>query len=295
MVALTVTVTDAAGRCVAGLSERDFAVHEEGVPQTLSLFGAHEVPADVALVLDTSGSMGMDLPRVKRAAQGLVSQLRPDDRAAVVAVKDAIEMPQPLTADHAHVIEALDRLRARGSTAMYDGLYTALRDFERSRRKNPETRRQALVLLSDGFDNSSHMTVDDVSELARRLDVTIYTVTLRNGREALPKRGVDQSDDELNANYAMRSLARDTGGLAFFPMDAGQLEAIYGAIGRELISQYSLGYVPSSSASSQAFRRVSVRVLPPAQGTARTRSGYLARGTAARPRVRTSNNPTSGR
>jgi hypothetical protein len=77
MVALTITVTNAAGRCVTGLTERDFAGYEEGIPQTVSVFGAHEVLADVALVLDTSSSIGVDLPLVKGAAEGLLSQLRP--------------------------------------------------------------------------------------------------------------------------------------------------------------------------------------------------------------------------
>lgn len=295
MVALTVTVTNAAGHCVTGLAERDFVVYEEGVPQTVSLFGAHEVLADVALVLDTSSSMGGDLPLVKRAAGGLLSQLRPGDRAAVVAIKDAIAVPQPLTTDHNKVTEAVNALRASGSTAMYDALYTSLREFERSRRKGAETRRQALVLLSDGFDNSSHVTLEDVSDLARRLEVTIYTVALRSGTDVLQTRGMSTSRGLLQANYAMRSLARETGGLTFFAAAAHELEAIYGAIGRELVSQYSLGYVPSAPGSLPAFRRVSVRVVPPAQGTARTRSGYFARRTAAGAGSAVSHGPTGKR
>jgi VWFA-related protein len=136
------------------------------------------------------------------------------------------------------------------------------------------------VLLSDGLDNSSHVTLEDVSDLARRLDVTIYTVALRSGTDVLQTRGMSPSGGVPQANYVMRSLARETGGLTFFAAAGHELEAIYDAIGRELVSQYSLRYVPSAPGSLPAFRRVSVRVVPPAQGTARTRSGYFARRTA---------------
>jgi Ca-activated chloride channel family protein len=274
MVALTVTVTDAAGHCITGLTADHFAVFEDGVQQTLTLFGSEQVPVDVAFVLDTSSSMGTDLPLVKQAARGLVSKLRAGDRAAVVDVKQTVGMPQPFTEDHDMVAAAVDALSARGSTAVYDGLYTALREFQRERRMHPEVRRKALVLLSDGVDNASHVTFEDAAELARQLDVTIYTIALR---PASPASSFAQNETVRQADYTMRSLARETGGLAFFPLKAAELEQIYSAIARELVSQYALGYVASSPEKRAAFKRVSVRVLPPAEGRARTRSGYVAR------------------
>ena len=273
MVALTVAVSDAAGHSVTGLTADDFAVYEDGVQQTLSLFGSEQVPVDVALVLDTSSSMGIDLPLVKAAARGLVSRLRVGDRAAVVDVKQTIRLPRPFTDDRGQVFTALDALRARGSTALYDGLYTSLREFERERRQGADLRRQALVLLSDGLDNASHVTFDDVADLARRLDLTIYTIALRGAVASAP---ISQQDVVRKADYAIRALARETGGLAFFPAKAAELEAIYGTIARELVTQYALGYVASTPGNAAAFRRITVRVLPPGKGTARTRSGYAA-------------------
>ena len=279
MVALTVTVTDSAGQSVSGLTADHFAVFEDGVQQTLSLFGSEQVPVDVAFVLDTSSSMSLDLPLVKQAARGLVSTLRAADRAAVFEVNETVGNPRPFTDDHDEVIAAVDGLKARGSTAVYDGLYTSLREFQRERRLHPELRRHALVLLSDGLDNASHVTFDDAAELARQLDVTIYTIALRQELLSL------LSPEQRQANYAMRALARETGGQAFFPAKAAELEAIYASIARELVSQYALGYVASTPGNRGAFKRVSVRLLPPAEGRARTRSGYLARtSTAAAPR-----------
>jgi Ca-activated chloride channel homolog len=279
MVALTVTVSDSAGQSVRGLTADHFAVFEDGVQQTLSLFGSEQVPVDVAFVLDTSSSMSLDLPLVKQAARGLVSRLRAGDRAAVFDVNQTVGNPRPFTEDHDEVIAAVDGLKARGSTAVYDGLYTSLREFQRERRARPELRRQALVLLSDGVDNASHVTFDDAAELARQLDVTIYTIALR---QELPSLLFPQ---QRQADYAMRALARETGGQAFFPLKAAELEAIYTSIARELVSQYALGYVASTPGNRAAFKRVSVRLLPPAESRARTRSGYLARtSTAAAPR-----------
>jgi VWFA-related protein len=275
VVALTVTVSDGAGHSVRGLTEDNFAVYEDGIQQVVTLFGSEQVPVDVALVVDTSSSMGLDLPLVKAAARGLVSRLRGGDRAAVVDVKQSIRLPQPFSDDREQVVAAVDALRAIGSTALYDGLYTSLREFERERRQHSGIRRQALVLLSDGLDNSSHVTSEDVAELARRLDVTIYTIALRS---AVGATTVSQQEIVRKADYAIRALARETGGVAFFPLKAAELQTIYGTIARELVSQYALGYVASASGNAAAFRRISisVRVLPPLTGTARTRSGYVA-------------------
>ena len=101
IVALTVTVTDAKGRCVSGLTADDFAVFEDGIQQTVSLFGSEEIPVDVALILDTSSSMTNALPIAKTAARALVARLRPDDRAALIDVKGSTTIPQPFTDDRA--------------------------------------------------------------------------------------------------------------------------------------------------------------------------------------------------
>ena len=182
IVALTVTVTNAAGQFVRGLTARDLVVDDDGLEQPIALFGSEEVPLDVAFVLDTSGSTGSDLPLVKKAALALVSLLRAGDRAAVFEVKTTIGVAARLTADRNAIAVAVDRLYASGSSSIYDGVNAALREFERERRTSREMRRQALVLLSDGFDNSSEVRFRDVAQLARRLDVTIYSVSLRSAR-----------------------------------------------------------------------------------------------------------------
>jgi len=279
MVPLTVTVTDASGKYVRGLTERDFAVFENGVPQSLSFFAGEPVPVDVALVLDVSSSMAVDMPRVREAANGLVRSLRPSDRAAVVAVRTSVEMPQPFTTEHERVTAAIDVLRSSGSTAIYDGLYIALKEFARERREHAEVRRQVLVLLSDGLDNASHVSADEMAGAARRAGVSIYVVALTD--PALQARGTPWNVEQDGATHTMRALAQDSGGRIFFPAAPTELPAAYGAIARELASQYDLGYVPARPGDG-TFRRIAVRVLAPASGIARTRSGYQAARSAAR-------------
>ena len=275
MVPLTVTVTDVKGKPVTGLTGSDFTVLEDGVEQPLAFFGAGEVPLDVALVIDASASMGPDLPRVKTAARGLVRSLRATDRGAVVEVKDAVRIPQPLTSDRKQIEAGIHALRASGSTALYDGLYVMLKEFEHARRDSREIRRQALVLLSDGLDNTSHLLFDDVMQLARRVGVSIYVIALRG--EAASIRRADQTAFELQAEYTMRTVARESGGRAFFPKAARELSSIYDTIAQELASQYELGYVPVTPGANGAFKRVLVRMKPPMDALPRTRSGYYAK------------------
>jgi VWFA-related protein len=120
MMPLTVTVTDSAGKYVTGLTGDHLTVFEDGVRQPLSFFASDEVPVDLALVLDTSGSMRTDLPIIQSAANGLVRRLRPNDRSAVVEVNNTAGIPQPFTSDHSSIEAAIRKLATSGSTALYD-------------------------------------------------------------------------------------------------------------------------------------------------------------------------------
>ena len=274
MVPLTVTVTDTTGRHVTGLTSNDFKVFEDGVEQPLSFFACDEVPVDVALVVDASGSMRADWPLVQAAAIGLVGTLRASDRGAVIAVRDNAAIPQPFTSDRALIERAIRGLSMSGSTALYDGLYIALKEFERERRAALQVKRQALVLLSDGLDNRSRLAFDDVLDLARRVDVSIYVVALRGDTVLVPRAMRDRS--MLQAEYTMGAVARESGGRTFFPKSARELPAIYTTIAEELASQYELGYMPARPGGDGSFRRVAVKVPPQTNGQARTRTGYYA-------------------
>jgi Ca-activated chloride channel homolog len=274
MVPLTVTVTDPAGKYVTGLADSDFTVVEDGVQQPLSFFASDHVPLDVALVLDTSSSMRAELPLVRTAALGLVHTLRDNDRGAVVEVKNTTGIPQPFTSDRAQIEDAIRGLAASGSTALFDGVYVVLKEFERQRQANQEIRRQVLVLLSDGMDTQSRLGFDDVMDAARRVGVNIYIIAL-SGKLALVPRA-ERDSEVLRAAYEMGAMARESGGRTFFPKTARELPGIYTAIAQELASQYELGYIPARAGGDGAFRRVMVRIAPRVNALARTRAGYYA-------------------
>jgi Ca-activated chloride channel family protein len=275
MVALSVTVTDGRGGNVSGLTADDFAVYEDGVQQPVSLFGSDHVPLDVGLVLDTSNSMLSLMPMVKSGARNLLSRLREGDRATLIDIKRQIQVRQGLTGDLASVATAVDGVEPSGSTALYDGIYVSLREFERERRLHPELRRQALVVFSDGFDTASRLGFDEIAALARSAGVVIYTVTPDNRNMTWVGARLEQRQ---LATWEMRTLTRDTGGQAFFPWKPEELTGVYATIARELVNQYAVGYVVPRPEESRRFRQVSVRLVPPARGQARTRTGYAARG-----------------
>jgi Ca-activated chloride channel homolog len=276
MVPLTVTVTDTKGKYVSGLDGNDFEVFEDGVRQDLAFFASEEVPLDVALLVDTSGSMYADLPMVKAAATGLVGKLRTTDRAIVVDVKDSIRIAQELTSDRDSIAHAIHDVSAGGETAVYDAVYVILRQLERERRAAAQVRRQAIVLLTDGIDTRSRVTLEDVLDVARRGNVSIYVVTLKSALAQTPRS--EQPDGVLQSDYALNTVTRESGGRLFAPKTARDLPGIYTAIAEELFSQYDLGYMPLRAVGNGDFRRVVVRLRPQTHALARTRTGYIASG-----------------
>jgi Ca-activated chloride channel homolog len=273
LVPLTVTVTDRAGRYVPDLTAADFAIFEEGRRQPISHFASGDAPIDLGVLLDTSGSMRNTLRLAQNAARGLVQQLRAGDRAAVSGIGSTVSLHQPMTSDLARVDEALRSTQAQGNTALYDALYIVLRQYQQERQSVTEVRRQVVVLLSDGIDTASHVTFEDVLDLARRVEATIYVVSLGDDPALLKNVLLDRRTFE--SAHALSTLARESGGRLFTPRTARELPAIYEAIAEELSHQYVIGYLPSQGADGM-FHRISVGVLQPRVGVARARAGYYA-------------------
>ena len=274
LVALNVVVVDRQQQFVGGLTAGNFAVYEDGIQQDVSFFAAAELPLDLAILLDTSASMGGKLATAQKAAVGFVSALRPVDRLLVIDIKDSSRVLAPLSHDLNAAKDAILATAAAGSTAIYNGLYLTLREMTRQRQFENGPRRQALVLLSDGDDTTSIVAYDDVMELAKRAGIAIYAIMLRSSQvdSQLARRNPESSKSE----YGMKALAQETGGRAFLVQEIGDLASVYKSIGQELASQYALGYMPTNQRRDGAYRRVNVRIIDRDNAQPRTRAGYLA-------------------
>jgi len=275
LVALNVVVVDGRQQFVSGLTADNFAVYEDGVPQNVAYFAADELPLDLAMLLDTSASMQSQLATAQQAAVRFASALRPIDRLLVVDIKETASILAPLSHDLKAAKDAILSTSAQGGTALYNGLYTTLKEMARQRRAETEMRRHAIVILSDGDDTTSVVSFDDVMELAQQSGISIYTIMLSAGTvsaSSARRKGELASRSE----YGMKALAQETGARSFVALEVGDLAGVYKSIGHELASQYALGYTSNNQRRDGAFRRVVVRLLDRAGARPRTRSGYFA-------------------
>jgi VWFA-related protein len=276
LVTLNVTVQDARSHYVKGLAPADFAVFEDGVKQQVRFFETTAVPVDLIVLIDRSTSMWDSRAVVRDAARGLIGMLRDADRGAVLTFSKKVAVAQPLTHDRAALAAALDAGDPSGFTALYSALYVALREFGGGPSSEGVVRRPAIAVLSDGEDNASLMSFEEVIDAARQAGVTIYTIRLRTPEAAATAAMMGDAEQTSRADYQMRVLAQETGALSFFTAGA-QLRAVYAAIGDEIASQYSIAYEPATPLSSGGFRRVAVQVVGNPELRARTRTGYAAR------------------
>lgn len=265
---LTITVLDGANRLVAGLDQEDFLVFEDGVRQETSNFSRQPQPIALSIVVDTSTSMEPRMSIAQQAATGFVRRLGAKDVAQIIDFDSQAKVAQQFTADRAELESAIQRLEAGGSTSLYNAIYTSLSELKRIRAESrPDLRRQALVLLSDGEDTSSIIRYEDVIELAKRSEVVVYAIGIVD-KDAAKGEGWNEAD------FVLRSLARETGGRAFPATDVRQLPAIYGQIADELANQYTMSYESKNTKRDGAWRRITVQVARPAM-TARTKAGYF--------------------
>ena len=270
LVHLDVTVSDGAGRHVPDLTRDEFVVLEDGVPQSITHFTNVEVPLAMALLLDSSSSMYASMAAAQTAAIGFTHTLGPADLAAIVDFDSSVHTRQSFTNDGAALEASIRATSAGGSTALFNALYIALKEFNTldPSAHDSSPRRRAIILLSDGDDTTSLVSFDDVLELAARADTAIYAIGLGHSEHGGGGKGA------LGGHFVLRRLAEQTGGRAFFPRDIALLNGIYGEIRNELGSQYSMAY-PFNGVADGRWHRLAVRLNRPGL-VARSRQGYVA-------------------
>jgi VWFA-related protein len=256
---------------VPGLKQDNFRVFEDKIEQKLSVFKQEDVPVSFGLVIDNSGSMRDKRPQVNAAALTFVKTSNQQDEGFVVNFNDDyyLDTEHDFTSDLSEMRTALERINARGSTALYDAVIGSLDHLKKGTRD-----KKVILVVTDGEDNASRHSLENAVEQAQRNDAVIYAVgvfgddDLKHNRRAMKK-----------ARNALSQLANATGGLAFYPEDANDTEAICTQIAHDIRNQYTLAYYPTNAARDGSFRGVQVEVLPPhgsGKLSVRTRSGYYA-------------------
>ncbi|MEZ5286587.1 MAG: VWA domain-containing protein [Vicinamibacterales bacterium] len=269
VVSLNITVADSQGRFVTGLERSDFKVFEDGAGQELTFFSRTSLPIALSLLIDTSASMEERLAIAQDAAVGFARRVRTQDMAQVIDFDSRVEILQAFTNDGEALERAIRSTAAGGSTSLYNAVYIALRELGKVKaRSQDDVRREAIVLLSDGEDTTSLVSFEEVMELVKRSETTIYTIGLQP-REQSALKGFRE------AEFVLRQMAQETGGRSFFVQEAEELSGVYGQIADELSSQYSMAYSPKNAKRDGSWRRILVQVDRP-NTTVRARRGYFA-------------------
>jgi Ca-activated chloride channel homolog len=264
LVVLPVIVTDKRGLAVPGLAKDSFQVFEDGRPQQIALFEPEDVPVTVGLVVDNSGSMRAKRPEVVAAGQAFAQSSNPQDQMFVVNFNQEVHLGLPQGVDYTNNVQllqgALTRLPAMGNTALYDAVATALDHL-----KVGTATRKALIVISDGGDNASKLSLRDLLKKAAASNAQIHAL------------GVFSENYSDEHPEVLSRLAKMTGGKAYFPASAREIPGICQQIAQDLRHQYTIGYHPSNRDSGSKYHaiRVTARNAEDRRLRVRTRAGYL--------------------
>jgi Ca-activated chloride channel family protein len=269
LVVVNVTVTDPFDRIVTGLDQENFQVYDEKVEQKIVAFSTEDAPISVGLIFDCSGSMGDKIQKSKEAALQFFKTSNPQDEFMLVSFSDRPDMISGFTAKYENLQDRLLTVKSGGRTALLDAIYLGL-----SGMKKATTNRRALLVISDGGDNHSRYTENDIKKAVKESDVQIYAVGIFE-----PMSSRARTTEEAGGPGLLAELAEVSGGRMFSVENTNELPDIAEKISIELRNQYVLGYKPSNLIRDGRWRRIKVKLsppkgLPPLQIYART--GYYA-------------------
>ena len=254
---LDAAVYDRRGKSISTLERSDFRILEDGVLQTLSVMKRDTVPATLVLLVDNSQSMQRRMDFVRRAVQRLASSLRPSDQVVIAPFAQRIKSVTGPTGDRDTIVQAIDAMTAGGGTSILDGLLDSITLLE------GREGRRAVVLMTDGYDENSTHSVDEVLEAAEAAHVTLYAVGIG---------GV--AGISLKGETMLKRLTGQTGGRVFFPPREVDLVPIADEVVADAHSRYLLSYTPSNQRIDGSWRAITVEV--PDGYTAKSRAGYFA-------------------
>ncbi len=261
------TVVDKSGHLVTDLPQSAFTVYENGAAQPIRSFKREDVPVSMGLIIDNSGSMRDKRAKVEAAALALVKASNPQDEVFVVNFNDEAFLDNPhgkdFTSNIKEMEEALTRIDSRGGTAMRDAIRMSIDHLKEKAHKD----KKVLVVVTDGNDNSSIISLENLVKASQQSEVLIYSVGLL---------AEEERREAKRAERALNDLAVATGGESFFPKDLAEVDRICKTVAHDIRSQYTIQYTPTNQAMDGSFRAIKISLNAPGHLTARTRSGYYA-------------------
>ena len=266
LVVLQATVTSRQGGFASDLSQSDFQVFEDGVPQSIRLFKNEDVPVTVGLVVDHSTTMRPKIAEVATAARTFVRSSNPADEMFVVNFNEKVSLGLPSAMRFTDNAVALNQAIVQptgGQTALYDAIAKALEEL-----RTGSLDKKVLVVVSDGGDNASAHRLPDIMQLAEQSSAIIYTV------------GIFDEDDPDRNPGVLKRLAQATGGEAFFPARFNEVAVICEGIAKDIRHQYTIGYVPAKPSRDGVHHTIRVTAREKGHGglTVRTRTRYITGG-----------------
>jgi Ca-activated chloride channel homolog len=266
MVLVPVTVTDPMNRLVTGLEKEDFQVYENNGQQGIKSFASEDAPVSIGIVFDLSGSMSSKLIRAREAILQFIKTANPEDEFFVIGFNDRPELIEDFTSSVEDIQARLATVRSGHRTALLDAIYYGV-----DKMKEAKHERKALLVVSDGGDNRSRYTEGEVRAQVRESDVEIYSIGIFDPYAATP--------EERTGPILLNDLCEETGGRLFRVDDVSEMGDIAEKISTELRNQYVIGYTPKNISRDGKWRKVKVRLNPPAglpPLTVHARTGYYA-------------------
>jgi Ca-activated chloride channel family protein len=268
---LYVSVGDKDGKLVPGIPKSAFKVLENGVEQPIKAFSQTDVPVSMGIVIDNSGSMRDKRANVNAASMALVKASNPSDEVFLIGFNDTAYMDQEFTSDTKLLETALDKTDSRGGTAMRDAIHLALEYMkgicDACKVKGAKRDKKVLLVITDGEDNTSDETLEQLVREARQSGVLIYSIGLLD--QEIP-------GEARAAKRALKALAEASGGLDYYPKNLAEVEKITPQVAKEIRNQYLIAYSPVNAALDGSYRKIEVKLTGFGKPNVRYRNGYYA-------------------
>jgi Ca-activated chloride channel homolog len=266
---VNVTVTDPLDRLVTGLEKEHFRVFEDGVEQEVLTLSSEDIPVSIGVVFDMSGSMSDKVEKAREAAVAFMRTANPRDQFFLVSFNDRAELTSGFTTSVDELQNRMMFTSSRGRTALLDAIYLGL-----SQMRDAHNSKRALLIISDGGDNHSRYSQNDIKNYLKEADCQLYAIGIFD-----PIGIRSRTPEELEGPSLLSEMTEMTGGRVFPVRDLSELPDIAAKIGMELRNQYVLGYKSSNPNRNGAWRKIRLKMHPP-KGLPSlniyARSGYYA-------------------